>query len=167
MTSATAPTISLIVAAAADGVIGRDNAMPWHLPADLAHFKLLTWGKPIVMGRKTFEAIGKPLPGRLNIVVTRDPAWRADGVSVAHSLDAALAAVGTAPEVMVIGGAQLYEAALPRAARLHYTEVHAALDGDTRFPAFDRARWREVARSERAADARNPYALSFITYQRA
>ena len=159
------PTITLIVAAAA-GVIGRDNAMPWHLPADLAHFKLHTWGKPIVMGRKTYEAIGKPLPGRRNIVVTRDPGWRAAGVTVAHSLDEALAACGDAPEVMVIGGAQLYAAALPRASRVHLTEIHAAIEGDTYFPALPPAEWREVARLEHPADARNAHAMSFITLER-
>jgi dihydrofolate reductase len=159
------PTITLIVAAAG-GVIGRDNAMPWHLPADLAHFKLHTWGKPIVMGRKTFEAIGKPLPGRRNVVVTRDAGWSAAGVTVAHSFDEALAACGDAPEVMVIGGAQLYAAALPRADRIHYTEVHAEIDGDTRFPELDRQRWREVARHEHPADARNAHALSFLTLER-
>jgi dihydrofolate reductase len=159
------PTITLIVAAAA-GVIGRDNAMPWHLPADLAHFKVHTWGKPIVMGRKTYEAIGKPLPGRRNIVVTRDPGWRAAGVTVAHSLDEALAACGDAPEVMVIGGAQLYAAALPRATRIHLTEIHAAIEGDTWFPELAPAEWREVARLEHAADARNAYAMSFITLER-
>lgn len=159
------PTITLIVAAA-DGVIGRDNAMPWHLPADLAHFKLHTWGKPIVMGRKTYEAIGRPLPGRRNIVVTRDPGWRAAGVTVAHSLDEALAACGDAPEVMVIGGAQLYAAALPRARRVHLTEVHATIEGDTFFPELSRAEWREVARLEHPADARNPHAMSFVTLER-
>jgi dihydrofolate reductase len=162
-----APTVTLVVAAADDGVIGRDNAMPWHLPADLAHFKLLTWGKPIVMGRRTFEAIGKPLPGRLNVVVTRDAGWSAPGVTVAGSLDAAFAACGAAPEVMVIGGAQVYAQALPRADRVHYTRIHATIDGDTRFPALADGEWREVARSERAADARNAHALSFITYERA
>lgn len=167
MTRSIAPTITVVVAATEAGVIGRDNAMPWHLPADLAHFKLLTWGKPIVMGRKTFESIGRALPGRLNLVVTRDPEWRAAGVTAAGSLDEALAAAGAAPEVMVIGGAQLYAAALPRATRIHLTRVHAALDGDTYFPALDAGAWREVARSERAADARNPHALTFLAYERA
>jgi dihydrofolate reductase len=160
------PTVTLIVAAAA-GVIGRDNAMPWHLPADLAHFKLLTWGKPIVMGRKTFQAIGKPLPGRRNVVVTRDADWSAPGVTVAHSLDEALAVCGDAPEVMVIGGAQLYAAALPRADRIHLTEVHAVIEGDTFFPELAPAEWREVARLEHAPDARNPHAMSFLTLERA
>lgn len=166
MTPAAAPRVTLVVAATEDGVIGRDNAMPWHLPADLARFKQLTWGKPIVMGRRTFESIGRALPGRRNVVVTRDPAWRAEGVHAADSLDAALAACGDAAEVMVIGGAQLYAAALPRAGRVELTRIHARIDGDTRFPALDPAEWREVARIERAADARNAHALSFISLER-
>ena len=163
------PAITLVVAAADNGVIGRDGKMPWHLPADLAHFKLLTWGKPIVMGRKTFDSIGKPLPGRTNIVVTRDAVWARPGVVVAHSLEAALiAAAGApgAPEVMVIGGAQLYAEALPRTARIEFTQVHGTPDGDTRFAPLDLSHWREVARHEHAADARNAYALTFVSYQR-
>ena len=161
------PIVVLVVAAAADGVIGRDGKMPWHLPADLAHFKLLTWGKPILMGRKTFESIGKPLPGRTNVVVTRDQAWTHPGVLVAHSLDAAFAAAGAAPEVMVIGGAQVYAESLPRATRVEYTQVHGAIEGDTRFPPLELEQWREVARHEHAADARNQYALTYISYERA
>jgi dihydrofolate reductase len=164
------PSITLVVAVAENGVIGRDNKMPWHLPADLAHFKLLTWGKPIVMGRKTFESIGKPLPGRTNIVVTRDPAWSSPGVVVAHSIDAAFEAAlraPGAPEVMVIGGAQLYADCLPRAARIEFTQVHGQPEGDTHFAPLDLKRWREVARHEHAADARNAFALTFITYARA
>jgi len=161
------PVVTLVVAVADNGVIGRDNKMPWHLPADLAHFKLLTWGKPIVMGRKTFESIGKPLPGRSNIVVTRDAAWSHPGVLVAHSLEAAFAAAGAAPEVMVIGGAQLYADCLPRAARIEFTQVHGQPAGDTHFAPLDLKQWREVARHEHAADARNEFALTFITYERA
>lgn len=161
------PSITLVVAVADNGVIGRDNKMPWHLPADLAHFKLLTWGKPIVMGRRTYESIGRPLPGRTNVVVTRDPAWSRPGVTVAHSLDEALAAARSAPEVMVIGGAQLYAEALPRAARIEYTQVHGAPEGDTHWPPLDLKHWREVARHPHAADARNAFALTFLSYQRA
>lgn len=160
------PVITLVVAATDAGVIGRDNAMPWHLPADLAHFKHLTWAKPIVMGRRTYQSIGRALPGRLNVVVTRDPAWHAAGVTVAHSFEAALVAAGDAPEVMVIGGAQLYAAALPRATRIQLTRIHADIPGDTLFPAPDPAQWREVARVARAADARNAHALSFLTLER-
>ena len=161
------PAITLVVAAADNGVIGHEGRMPWHLPADLAHFKLLTWGKPIVMGRKTFDSIGKPLPGRTNIVVTRDAAWSHAGVVVAHSLEAAVAAAKGATEVMVIGGAQLYAESLPRAARIEFTQVHGAPDGDTHWPPLDLKRWREVARHEHAADARNAHALTFISYVRA
>ena len=159
-------TISVIAAVAENGVIGRDDQMPWHLPADLAHFKLLTWGKPVVMGRKTFQAIGKPLPGRQNIVVTRDAAWTQVGVTVARSLAAAFAAAGAAAEVLVIGGAQLYAEALPLAGRVYLTRVHADVDGDVLFPRFDLERWRETARHEHLADERNRYSLSFITYER-
>lgn len=166
MSRAASPTLTLVVAATDAGVIGRDNAMPWHLPADLARFKSITMGKPIVMGRRTYDSIGRALPGRLNVVVTRDRGWSAAGVSIAHSLDEAIAACGTAPEVMVIGGAQLYAAALPRATRVQLTRIHAAIEGDTVFPALPPADWREVAREERAADARNPHAMSFVTLER-
>ena len=166
MSRGAAPTVTLVVAATDAGVIGRDNAMPWHLPADLAHFKEVTMAKPIVMGRRTYESIGRALPGRLNVVVTRDLRWSAPGVVVAHSFDEALAACGDAPEAMVIGGAQLYAAALPRATRVHLTRIHAALDGDTFFPTLPPAEWREVAREARAPDARNAHAMSFITLER-
>ena len=162
--------ITLVVAVADNGVIGHQGRMPWHLPADLAHFKLLTWGKPIVMGRKTYESIGRPLPGRTNVVVTRDAAWSHPGVVVAHSLEAAfIAAAGApgAPEVMVIGGAQLYAESLPRASRVEFTQVHGSPAGDTHWPALDLKQWREIARHEHAADARNAFALTFLTYERA
>lgn len=161
------PAVTLIVAATDAGVIGRDDKMPWHLPADLAHFKLLTWGKPILMGRKTFASIGRPLPGRTNIVLTRDQAWSHPGVTAVHTLDAAFAAAAAAPEVMVIGGAQVYAECLPRATRVELTRIHADIPGDTHFPALDPGRWREVARSEHAADARNAHALTFLSYARA
>lgn len=160
------PVVSLVVAAAEGGVIGRDNRMPWHLPADLAHFKRVTMGKPILMGRKTFASIGRALPGRLNVVITRDRGFRAAGVTVAHSFDDAVAACGSVPEVMVIGGGEIYAAALARAQRIHLTEVHAAIDGDTRFPTLDPALWREVARESRDADDRHAHAVSFVTLER-
>ena len=136
--------LALIAARARNGVIGLDNRMPWHLPEDLAYFKRVTLGKPVVMGRKTFESIGRPLPGRLNIVVTRNPDWQAAGVQVAHSLDAALAlAAAAAPEeIMLIGGAELYRQALPQADVLYLTEIDAEFAGDTFFPEVDLARWR-------------------------
>lgn len=160
------PRVTLVVAAAEGGVIGRHGAMPWHLPADLAHFKRVTMGHPIVMGRKTYASIGRALPGRLNVVVTRDRAFAAPGVTAAHSLDEALAACGDAAEVMVIGGGELYREALPRAARVHLTRVHASIDGDTYFPALEPAEWHETAREERPADAANPHAMAFLTFER-
>ena len=144
------PEITLVVARAKNGVIGRDNAMPWHLPADLKRFKAITVGKPVVMGRKTFESIGKPLPGRHNIVLTRQAGWTAEGVTVVPNLAEAVAAAGLDPrsrgDVMIIGGAEIYALALPVATRIELTEVDAQPDGDTILPAFDPARWREVAR---------------------
>lgn len=160
------PIVTLVVATAVGGVIGRDNRMPWHLPADLAHFKRVTIGKPIVMGRKTFASIGRALPGRRNVVITRDRAFHAEGVIAAHSLDEALAACGDAPEVMVIGGGEVYAAALPHARRIHRTEVHADVDGDTRFPTLDPSQWHEIARESRPADERNAHAVSFVTLER-
>ncbi len=156
--------LSLIVAAAANGVIGRANRLAWHIPEDLRYFKRVTMGKPLVMGRKTFQSIGKPLPGRPNIVVTRDPAWTADGVEVAHCLEQALAlAEGLAGggEVMVIGGAQLFNAALALAERLYLTEVHRNYEGDVFFPRPDPASWREVSREDHAGDP--PY--SFVVLE--
>ncbi|MCG9024478.1 dihydrofolate reductase [Laribacter hongkongensis] len=138
------PPLALIAARARNGVIGLDNRMPWHLPEDLAYFKRVTLGKPVVMGRKTFESIGRPLPGRLNIVVTRNPGWQAAGVQVAHSLDAALvlAAAAVPEEIMLIGGAELYRQALPQADVLYLTEIDAEFAGDAFFPEVDLARWR-------------------------
>ena len=138
------PPLALIAARARNGVIGLDNRMPWYLPEDLAYFKRVTLGKPVVMGRKTFESIGRPLPGRLNIVVTRNPGWQAAGVQVAHSLDAALvlAAAAVPEEIMLIGGAELYRQALPQADVLYLTEIDAEFAGDAFFPEVDLARWR-------------------------
>lgn len=154
--------VSLVVARADNGVIGKDNALPWHLPADLRHFKRLTLGKPVIMGRRTFESIGKPLPGRENIVLTRDPDWRAEGVTVAAGLDIALA--NDVAEVSVIGGAQVYAVALPLADRIYLTEVHASPEGDTVLPPFG-PDWQEVAREHHAADGDQP-AYSFVTLER-
>lgn len=157
--------ITLVVAHSRNRVIGRDGGMPWHLPADLARFKALTMGKPMIMGRRTYESIGKPLPGRRNIVVTRDRRFAADGVEVAHSLDEALALAGDAGEVTVIGGGQIFCEVLPRAARIELTEIETTLEGDTYFPELDEG-WHEVARESRPADDRNPYKLNFITLER-
>ncbi len=162
--------LSLVVARAANGVIGRDNALPWHLAEDLRHFKRLTVGKPVVMGRRTFESIGKPLPGRHNIVLTRDATWTAPGVTVVPNLAEAVAAAGLQAgarpdEIMIIGGAAIYAEALPSARRVYLTEVHASPDGDTVLPPFDRAVWREAARVDHAADGDAP-GYSFVTLER-
>ncbi|MDN5865344.1 MAG: dihydrofolate reductase [Gammaproteobacteria bacterium] len=159
-------TIALIVAAGENGVIGKDGGMPWHLPADLKHFKATTMGKPIVMGRHTFEAIGRALPGRRSIVVTRRSAIGAEGIETAASLDAALALAGDAPQIMVIGGGELYRAALSQAQRIFLTRVHAKIEGDTFFPDLPANEWREITREERNSDDENVYALSFILLER-
>ncbi|MGH8403676.1 MAG: dihydrofolate reductase [Gammaproteobacteria bacterium] len=158
--------LSLIVAVGEHNEIGKNGRMPWHLSADLKRFKELTLGKPMIMGRRTFEAIGKPLPGRRNIVVTRNAAFQAAGCEVAHSLtDALVLAVGV-PEIMVIGGAEIYREALPRAQRIYLTRVHASFEADTFFPALDPADWRETAREDHVADERNSFEYSFITLAR-
>ncbi|RLQ23460.1 dihydrofolate reductase [Seongchinamella sediminis] len=164
--------LAVIVAAAENGVIGRNNALPWHLPEDLRYFKRVTMGKPIVMGRKTFESIGRPLPGRTNIVITRQAHWHAEGVRVAHSLDEALAMAGDiaisdgATELMVIGGAEIYRAALPRADRLYFTEVHGEVEGDALLPDIDWSAWTELSRERFGASGANPYPYSFLVFER-
>lgn len=161
--------ITLVVARAKNGVIGRDGAMPWHLPADLKRFKAITVGKPVVMGRKTFESIGKPLPGRQNIVLTRDPGWRAEGVTVVPNLAEAIAAAGLDPRirghVMIIGGAEIYALALPIATRIELTEIDAEPEGDTFLPAFDAARWQEISRVTHGPEGDKP-GFAFVTLER-
>lgn len=164
--SATRPALALVVAMARNGVIGRGNALPWHLPEDLKHFKALTLGKPILMGRRTFEAIGRPLPGRENLVLTRERDWRADGVSTVHSLEEALERAAQASELMVIGGAEVYRLTLPLAQRIYLTEVLADVEGDTSFPPLVAAEWRELQSSVCPADARNAYGMRFVTLMR-
>ena len=164
------PLITLIVAAADTGVIGRDNTLPWHLPEDLKRFKRLTMGKPMIMGRKTFESIGKPLPGRQNIVVTRDANYTSkfsgDGITVVHDLDAALHAAGAAPEVMIIGGAELFRLSLPRAARVHLTRVHGDIAGDVMWPELDLREWQVIERERHDADPRHAYAMTFEVWEK-
>lgn len=155
------PRLEFVVAVARNGAIGRENALPWRLPADLRHFKRLTMGKPILMGRRTFDSIGRPLPGRRNLVLTSDRRWRADGVVVVHSPDEARAAAAS-DVIMVIGGAELYRALLPEAAVIHLTEVHADVEGDTYFPALPADEWREVSREEHPADAEHAHAYAFV-----
>jgi len=153
-------------------VIGKDNVMPWHLPEDLKYFKRITMGHPIIMGRKTFDSIGRPLPGRKNIIVTRQPHWHAEGVNVAHSLDEALAcarhatAGGSKSQAMLIGGAELYEQAMPLSDTIFLTEIHAEIEGDAFFPSFNRDLWLEVSRRSFGADKSNPYPYSFTVLQR-
>ncbi len=158
-------TISLIVAMARNRVIGRDNALPWRLPADLKHFRRVTMGKSIVMGRKTFDSIGKPLDGRKNIVITRNPDYRPDGVTVVDSLDGALNAAGDS-EVMIIGGATIYEQVLPRADRIYLTLIDAAFDGDARFPELNQEEWQESERLDVDAGTEPDFAYSFVTLDR-
>ena len=162
-----APRISIIVAMAKNRVIGDANRIPWHLPAELKLFKSITMGHHIVMGRNTWESIGRPLPGRVSVVVTRNADFRADGAQVVHSFNAALAACAGDDEVFVIGGAQLYAAALPRADRLYLTVVEAEVPGDTRMPAFDFGAWRQVSVLRHAADDKNPYDYAQTVYERA
>jgi dihydrofolate reductase len=157
--------VTLVLAVSDNGVIGRDNQLPWHLPDDLKHFKRLTLGKPIVMGRKTHESIGKPLPGRPNIVVTRDANYRRDGVTVVHDVDGAVRAAGDVPELMVIGGAELFRLFLPRAGRVHLTRVHGEIAGDVHWPELDRA-WRKVASEPHAADERHAWPMTFEVWEK-
>jgi len=166
MPAGSGPLISLLVAATENGVIGRDNGMPWHLPDDLRRFKALSLGKPVLMGRRTFESIGRPLPGRTNLVLTRDAAWSVPGVIAVPDLAAAIRAAGTAAELIVAGGAQVYALALPQASRIYLTRIHAVIAGDTRFPDLDPAQWQETSRELHPADARHPHAMSFVTLQR-
>ena len=163
--------LAVIVAAAENGVIGRNNTLPWHLSEDLRYFKKVTLGKPIVMGRKTFESIGRPLPGRTNIVITRNPGFQAEGVRVVASLDDALrlaqdiASIEGVRELVVIGGAEIYKAAIPRADRLYITEVHASVEGDACLPPIEWSDWQEVGRERYPAQDPNPYDYSFVVYE--
>ncbi len=160
------PQLTLIAALARNGVIGRDNGLPWHLPADLRFFKQTTMGKPLLMGRRTWESIGRPLPGRQMIVVSRDPAYRADGCTVAHSLEEALAGAGAASELMVIGGAVLFEQTLPLAERMYLTRVEAEMPGDVWFPDWDARRWRLDWEEAHPADSRHAYPYRFQRWER-
>ena len=159
--------VSLIAAVAENGVIGREGGLPWRIPEDLKFFRATTLGKPVIMGRNTYDSIGRPLPGRLNIVLTRDPRWRAEGVRIAHDLDTALglARASGADEAMIIGGENVYEAALPRASRIYLTQVHRAFDGDAHFPPLDPGEWIETARKE-GAPGDTPLEYTFLTLER-
>lgn len=157
---------SLVVAVARNGVIGRDNQLPWKLPDDLAYFRKVTMGHPVVMGRRTYESIGRPLAGRRNIVVTRNRDFQAPGCDVVPSLQAAWQAAGDAGEVSIIGGTSIFAETLPIADRIHLTEVDADVPGDTFFPEFDRAQWRETEVSRHAADARHAYPFRIVVLDR-
>lgn len=157
-------SLTLVVAYSTNRVIGRDNALPWKLPGDLAHFKRTTLGCPIIMGRKTWESLGRPLPGRTNIVVSRNPDFVAAGAVLVPNLQAAIEACGEIPEAFVIGGAQIYIQALPLAARIVATEVHAQVEGDAFFPYLPSFEWEESLRE--AQPEENGYAYDFVTYDR-
>jgi len=158
--------VSLIAAVAENRVIGQGNRLPWHLPADLQRFKQLTMGKPMIMGRRTWQSLPGLLPGRSHIVLTENRAFAAAGCQIAHSLDDALRMACEAPEVMIIGGAAFYRQMLPHASRMYLTLVHAVIEGDVFFPRFDKADWRETNREEHAADAANLYDYTFVTLER-
>jgi dihydrofolate reductase len=157
--------VSLIAAVAENGVIGNANALPWRLPADLKRFRRLTVGHPIIMGRRSYESIGRPLPDRINIVVTRR-ATPISGCLVAHSLADAYSLAGNATEIFIIGGADVYAQTMEHAGRMYLTEVHANVSGDTYFPNFDRRRWRETMRDRHDVDAEHAHAYSFVTLER-
>lgn len=158
--------VVIIVALTQNRVIGRDNAMPWRLKADLARFKALTLAHPILMGRKTWESLGRPLPGRRNLVVTRDPDYRAPGAETFPGIESALAAAGAGERIFIIGGADIYRQSLALADRLLLTEIHAEIDGDAHFPALDPAQFIEVSRLPHKADADNDHDFDFVEYRR-
>ena len=164
--------LSMIVAQSQNRVIGRDNKLPWYLPGDLKYFKQATMGKSVIMGRKTYESIGKPLPGRLNIVVTRDESYKLEGAKVVFSLHEAIdlaesqAVIDGAEEAMVIGGEQIYAQALELSERLYVTQVHAQVEGDAYFPEFDLNAWQELGREDFSAEGPNPYDYSFVVFER-
>ena len=158
--------ISIIAAMTYQRVIGLHNRLPWRLPADLSHFRRTTIGHTVIMGRKNYESIGRPLPGRLNVVLSSNPGYLAPGCRVVSCLNDAWDAAGDDPEIFIIGGAQVYAQALPRTTRMYLTLIDAMIEGDTWFPEYENREWRETARTEHGPDAENPYALSFLTLQR-
>lgn len=158
--------IAIIVATDEQGLIGKENDLPWKLSADLQYFRRVTMGKPLVMGRKTHESIGRALPGRKNIIVTKNLNYLAEGCHVVHSVEDAIKACDDVEEIMVMGGASLYEQLLPQADRLYLTQVHASLEGDTWFPDWQKADWQEVNREDHPADNKNDYSYSFIVFDR-
>jgi dihydrofolate reductase len=160
-------TISMIAAMGQNRVIGRDGNLPWHLPDDFKFFKRKTQGCPVIMGRKTFDSMGKPLPGRRNIVITRNPDLKIPGAEVVHSLENALQLVEPSEgETFIIGGSEIYRQGLEVADRIYLTLVHEAFEGDTFFPEFDESAWAVVHREDHEADDRNPHPFTFVTYER-
>ena len=164
--------IAMIAAVAENNAIGINNKMPWYLPGDLRYFKAVTMGKPIVMGRKTFESLGKPLPGRTNIVITRDKGYSRDGIKVVHSLSDALsladdiAMIDGISEIMVIGGAEIYKQAMPKAERLYLTRVYQSFEGDAFFPEFDKGLWQEIAREDHCTEDEKALTYSYLVLER-
>lgn len=158
--------LSIIVAMDRNRVIGKNDTLPWRISEDLKHFKKITMGKPIVMGRKTHESIGRPLPGRENIIITRDKNYQAEGCTVLHSLEDIFTHCQDVDEVMITGGSEIYKYALEKASRLYLTEVHAELEGDTFFPEFDRNEWQEIARESFKSDEKNEFDYSFVVLER-
>lgn len=160
------PLLSIVAARSRNGVIGRENRLPWHLPADLLHFKRITMGKPMIMGRRTWESLPGLLPGRRHIVITRDNDYVVEGGLVVHSIEEAVSEVSEVDEAMVIGGANLYAQMLRMAGRLYLTEIDVDVQGDAFFPPIDADEWREVAREHHSADEKNPYDYSFVILDR-
>jgi len=158
--------ISLIWAQDENRLIGKGGRLPWRLPADLIWFRKQTMGKPVLMGRTTYESIGKPLPGRTNIVLTHQPDYQAEGCAVVHSIEEAQQAAAGAEEIMVIGGAGVYEQLLPHASKAYMTLIHSAFEGDTWFPEFDFDEWSQTSREDHEPDGKNAYSYSFITLER-
>jgi dihydrofolate reductase len=159
-------TLSLVVAASSNNVIGSDGGLPWHLPDDLRHFKRLTTGKPVIMGRRTFESIGRPLPDRRNIVMTRQTDYAAHGCEVVSSVSEALELVHGVDEVMIIGGGQVYRDFLPHADRIYLTRVRAEVEGDTHFPEIEQTNWQLLTSQHHAADERHAYAFDLMVFER-
>jgi dihydrofolate reductase len=160
--------ISFIVAVSENNVIGKDNILPWHLPTDMKYFKNQTWAMPVVMGRKTYEALGKPLEGRKNIVVTRQTDWNPGDVEIVHSIDQAIvtATKQDAKEIFIIGGAEIFHAAMPSADKIYLTLIHKSFDGDAFFPEIDPEQWKLTSNRDCEADEKNPYAHSFQVWER-
>lgn len=158
--------VSIIVAMDRNRVIGKNDTLPWHIASDLQNFKKITMGKPIVMGRKTHESIGRPLPGRENIILTRDQNYHAEGCTVLQSMDEIFEYCKDVDEIMITGGSEIYQHTLDQASRLYLTEVHTEIDGDTFFPEFDRTEWKEISREDFKADEENDYDYSFVVLER-